>query len=688
MKKTFLLLLTTLVFGYTKMNAQTCTSEKGYNDFPFTSNGITIDKVLTGNFATYKCEFPSCGIIVKANSIWSGQSGATTFQNNFSIALNDVMYNLAGSNNSEAFSITVSNGTPSISAVSSDCSSAWSISGSVLTCVNDAGLGYGAGGRFKVHSTQPYTWIKFAHNGGGGGSIYTLCFDAAFESVQPVIETKAIWSVTSNSASGGGNVTIEGGTAVIARGVCWNTTGEPTINDNHTSDGNGTGIFESSISSLSEGTTYYVRAYAANSNMTAYGSQLSFKTTSLPAPFDPASISISANPICYGDSTQLTATGAEGTVYWYTSVCGGTLVTTGNPIIVKPSASTTYYAMNYNNAKYSNGCASITVTVNPLPEPPVADVNANIYAGTIFTAVASVGNGETIDWYADLAGGNTGTAPSGINVETYSAFAEKRNTVTGCVSASRELITMEIKAKDLTIAVVDEQRCADGKTFDGYMVTYDGFVNNETSEVLSGALVFVGKAIKGVVTEKYTITPSGLSSPNYAINYVDGTLIIYPTPAEPVIIQTGDTLTSNVNSGNQWYKDGNIIEGATGNKYIAEDKGNYAVVVTAENCSSAPSNSILVLPVSAKDFQVSTTFNVYPNPNKGKFSIKVSSAKPVELTIEVYNNTGVLLLKQEAVNIDGTYIAPLILEDYPNGIYMVILRTKKITVARRIVIMK
>jgi len=688
MKKILILLLTTLVFGLTKISAQTCSSEKGNNDFPFTSNGITVEKVLTGTFATYKSEFPSCGIIIKANSIWSGQSGATIFQNSFSIALNDVMYNLAGSNNTEAFTVTVSNGTPSISTVVSDCSSAWSISGNVLTCVNDAGLSYGAGGRFKIHSTEPYSWIKFAHNGGGGGTIFTLCFDAAFESVQPVLETKPVESVTSTSASGGGNVTAEGGTSVFARGVCWNTTGSPTVNDCHSTDGNGAGIFESSISSLTEGTTYYVRAYATNSNRTAYGSQLSFKTFSSPAPSDPASISASSNPICNGAGTQLTALGAEGTVNWYTSGCGGTLVTTGNPIVVKPSASTTYYARNYNNAKYSNGCASITVTVNRLPDSPVPGVNSNIYAGTTFTALAGVGNNETVDWYADLTVGNTIAAPSGINVYSYSAYAEARNTVTGCVSASRTLISMEIMDKDLTIAVVDEQRCADGKTFDGYTVRYDGFVNNETPDVLEGRLVFNSKAIKSVVTEKYTITPSGLSSPNYAITYLDGTLIVYPIPAEPVIIQKGDTLTSSAISGNQWYKDGNIIEGATGNKYIAEDKGSYAVVVTAESCSSAPSNSILVLPVSTKDFEVSTSFDVYPNPSKGKFNIKVSSAKPVEVSIEVYSNTGVLLLKQEAVSIDGTYIAPVVLEDYPNGIYIVILRTKKITVEHRIVVMK
>ena len=361
MKKIFLLLIAIFIFGSINLNAQTCIAEKGYNDFPFTANGITVDKSLTGNFTTYNSAYVACGINEKAYSIWTGQSWPATFKTTFSLALNDIMYNLAGTNTTEAFTVTVSNGTPTISIVESSCPAAWTISGNLLTCSNDGAAGGNAGARIKIHSTEPYTWINFSHNGGAGGTIFTMCFDAAYESVQPTVTTTAIISVTGNSASSGGNVTADGGSAVIARGVCWNTAGTPTIANSFTSDGSGIGTFTSSISSLSAETTYYVRAYATNANGTAYGSQLSFTTSSTPPPSDPTSISVSVNPICNGTSTQLTANGAVGTVYWYTSSCGGTQVATGNSITVSPSGSTTYYARNYNNSLYSSGCANITV---------------------------------------------------------------------------------------------------------------------------------------------------------------------------------------------------------------------------------------------------------------------------------------------------------------------------------------
>jgi hypothetical protein len=67
-------------------------------------------------------------------------------------------------------------------------------------------------------------------------------------------------------------VTNDGGANVTARGVCWNTTGNPTLQNciDYTTEGQGTGPFTSNITGLSPSTTYFVRAYATNSEGTAY----------------------------------------------------------------------------------------------------------------------------------------------------------------------------------------------------------------------------------------------------------------------------------------------------------------------------------------------------------------------------------------------------------------------------------
>ncbi len=90
--------------------------------------------------------------------------------------------------------------------------------------------------------------------------------------------TAVVSDITATSALCGGYVSDDGGATVTARGVCWSTSQNPTVSDSHTTDGTGTGSFTSNITGLTANTTYYVRAYATNSEGTTYGYPLSFKT--------------------------------------------------------------------------------------------------------------------------------------------------------------------------------------------------------------------------------------------------------------------------------------------------------------------------------------------------------------------------------------------------------------------------
>ena len=94
----------------------------------------------------------------------------------------------------------------------------------------------------------------------------------------PILSTTEVSNISSTTALSGGDITNDGGETVSSRGVCWSTGTTPTINDNKTSDGTGAGTFISSITGLNPNTTYYLRAYATNSNGTGYGSAMSFKT--------------------------------------------------------------------------------------------------------------------------------------------------------------------------------------------------------------------------------------------------------------------------------------------------------------------------------------------------------------------------------------------------------------------------
>jgi len=94
----------------------------------------------------------------------------------------------------------------------------------------------------------------------------------------PTVSTSPVLNITETTAVSGGYISSDGGQAVTARGVCWSTSSLPTVAGDKTTDGTGTGSFTSNVTGLTNGETYYLRAYATNSIGTAYGLERVFTT--------------------------------------------------------------------------------------------------------------------------------------------------------------------------------------------------------------------------------------------------------------------------------------------------------------------------------------------------------------------------------------------------------------------------
>jgi hypothetical protein len=109
----------------------------------------------------------------------------------------------------------------------------------------------------------------------------TGCKDDEETVKAPELATAEVSDITVSSAVAGGTVTDAGTPAYTERGVCFGATANPTVNDTKvTDDGTGTGSFQVNLTDLTDGTLYYVRAYAINSNGTVYGNEVSFTTLS------------------------------------------------------------------------------------------------------------------------------------------------------------------------------------------------------------------------------------------------------------------------------------------------------------------------------------------------------------------------------------------------------------------------
>ncbi len=159
----------------------------------------------------------------------------------------------------------------------------WSINQSPTIEDNSVNNGTGPGSfstsLVNLNANTTYYVRAYAINGVGTAYGNQINFTTANISVStPILATSSASGITNNSAISGGYISSDGGSDVTQRGVCWSTNQNPTIADNITNNGAGTGSFTSSLSSLYSNTTYYARAYATNVAGTAYGNQIIFTT--------------------------------------------------------------------------------------------------------------------------------------------------------------------------------------------------------------------------------------------------------------------------------------------------------------------------------------------------------------------------------------------------------------------------
>ncbi|MDR0755286.1 MAG: M12 family metallo-peptidase [Prevotellaceae bacterium] len=235
-------------------------------------------------------------------------------------------------------------------------------------------------------------------------------------------------------------------------------------------------------------------------------------------------VSPSDTAICAGDSATLKASGESDAIFkWYDSQTDGMLLHTGNSYTVSPAHTTDYY-VSQTVARTESSRVKATVTVNQLPNAPIAGNITVCYDGATHTAEATAGAGETIVWYTALNGNTTTTAPSCSTVGTTTCYATAKNTATNCESA-RTAVNVVINPADLTVKATDYIIYA-GDAFPALGYKCSGFVYGEDSTVLTKFPIISCSAANTDVAGKYLITISGAEADNYTMKYINGTLEI------------------------------------------------------------------------------------------------------------------------------------------------------------------
>ena len=131
-----------------------------------------------------------------------------------------------------------------------------------------------------LSANTTYYIRAYAKISGGTVTAYAPQISATTLTGLATLSTSAATDISYTTATCGGNITNDAGYPITSRGVCWSTSQNPTIAlSTKTVNGSGIGEFTSNLTNLSNGLTYYVRAYATNAATTAYGNQISFSAT-------------------------------------------------------------------------------------------------------------------------------------------------------------------------------------------------------------------------------------------------------------------------------------------------------------------------------------------------------------------------------------------------------------------------
>ena len=232
-------------------------------------------------------------------------------------------------------------------------------------------------------------------------------FTTSAQQDKPTVETVGVDNVTMTTATVEGNVTNDGGSAVTERGICYSIYENPTLSDSIRRAGTGIGRYTCEMTNLTNATTYYIRAFATNSEGTSYGDVITMRTVEHPmlatVTTDEVSDITINTAVCGGNVLNdgfaavtergiCYATHQEPTVFDY-KVVGGEGLGLFQCRMSGLEMLTTYYvrayAKNSEGYAYGNEVSFVTADETYLPEVITHEV-------TDFNHFYAIGSGEVV----------------------------------------------------------------------------------------------------------------------------------------------------------------------------------------------------------------------------------------------------------------------------------------------------
>ena len=378
----------------------------------------------------------------------------------------------------------------------------------------------------------------------------------------------------------------------------------------------------------------------------------------------PNVIASGTTAICEGSSTAIAASGA--TNYNWTPATGLNSTTSANPS-ANPTTTTTYTVTGT-----TNGCsntANVTITVNPIPIIS-AEGTATICEG--LNTPLSASGGTTYNWTP-----STGLSDSHIANPTASPTTTTTYTVTGTTNNCSNTANITVTVNPLP-ANAGPVTGASSVCQKDHSETYNvPLINNASSYFWTLPTGATGTSTTNSIIIDFSATAA---SGNIIVKGVNScgigvgsslALTVNPLPVTPVITAVGSLLHSNMPTGNQWYNQNGVINGATNQDYNVISNGIYYVTTTVFSCTSDTSNNLNINLTGIDQQDNTTTARIYPNPITDKLTIELTANNKI-INYDITNALGQVVNK-------GSFTNKIIIPTatYTPGIYIIKLNDGK-----------
>ena len=303
--------------------------------------------------------------------------------------------------------------------------------------------------------------------------------------------------------------------------------------------------------------------------------------------------------VCAGTQITLNADASSFTIPIYQWQNAGVNIVEATNASYTPTVSGSYTVLVTDGGVIASSC-NIDVAIFALPIVSIAAATSgSVCTGTNIGLTAAPSNAASYQW---LVGGNANsvTTINRLSVGLTGRYSVQVTDANGCINTSEEN-AVTINSTPIVAAINGAQTiCANSNTI--FSNTTENGVWNSSDIAVASVDQFgtINGLAAGIATINYTVTVNGCATTVTKNVTITAATTISVQPSKILTQCSGTSATISVvaigdNLSYQWYKNANLIAGATASTYtdnnlINTDAGDYTVVVTG-NCGSVTSNA-------------------------------------------------------------------------------------------------